>query len=121
MTTALVIDDNRLPADGLCQLLSLLDIDACPAYGSRAGILFMAEEVPDIVFLDINMPGVGGFEVLGFMRREPRLLNIPVVVVTADDSMETLDKAFELGAVDLITKPASLEALENVLKQVNLV
>ena len=89
MTNALVIDDNRQPADILCQLLSLLDIEAIPAYGSRAAMLHLREQVPDIVFLDLSMPGVSGFEVLAYLRREPRLIHVPVFIVTSDDQPET--------------------------------
>ena len=121
MKTALVIDDNRQPADTLCQMLALFDIQAQPAYGARAAILSLRERTPDIVFLDIAMPGVDGFEILAYLRREPRLLNIPVVVVTADENPETAQRARQEGAVEVIIKPASLEGLEQVLKRAGLV
>ncbi|MFZ6031463.1 MAG: response regulator [Chloroflexota bacterium] len=120
MVIALVIDDNRHTADSLCQLLSLFDLDARPAYGPRAAMLALREAVPDIVFLDLNMPGVSGFEVLGFLKREPRLLATPVVVVTAEDETVTVTRALREGALDVIIKPASVEALEEALRKANL-
>ena len=120
MPKALVIDDNRHTADSLCQLLSLLDVDARPAYSPRSAILTMRESIPDIVFLDLNMPGVSGFEVLGYLKREPRMLNTPVVVVTAEEEHMTVKRAHQEGALAVIIKPASIEALEDVLKQANL-
>lgn len=120
MLIALVIDDNRHTADSLCQLLSLFDLDARPAYGPRAAMLAFRELVPDIVFLDLNMPGVSGFEVLGFLKREPRLLNTPVVVVTAEEERITVNRAIQEGALAVIIKPASVEALEDVLQKANL-
>ncbi len=120
MHTALVIDDNRHTADGLCQLLSLLDLDAHPAYGPRAAIMALSEQVPDIVFMDINMPGVDGFEVMAYLRREPRLLKVPVVVVTADDQKTTAQRAQREGAIATIIKPASFEALEDALRAAKL-
>jgi DNA-binding response OmpR family regulator len=120
MVIALVIDDNRHTADSLCQLLSLFDLDARPAYGPRAAMLALREVVPDIVFLDLNMPGVSGFEVLGFLKREPRLLSTPVVVVTAEDETVTVTRALHEGALDVIIKPASIEALEESLRKAKL-
>jgi len=121
MSTALVIDDNRQPADILCQLLTLLDVNARPAYGSRAAFYALKDEVPDIVFLDINMPGVDGYEVMSYLKREPRLFGIPIVIVTGDDSPETALKARQEGAIDVIVKPASLEALENALRAAKII
>jgi len=120
MRTALVIDDNRHTADGLCQLLSLLDLEARPAYGPRAAIMALEEKTPDIVFLDINMPGLDGFEVMAYLRREPRLRHVPVVVVTADDQKSTAQRARQEGAVATIIKPATFEALEEALQAAQL-
>jgi CheY-like chemotaxis protein len=53
-------------------MLQLLEIQARPAYGVRAGLLALNEAVPDVVFLDLNMPGLSGFEVLAYLRRDPR-------------------------------------------------
>lgn len=117
MITALVIDDNTDTADSLCQLLSLLEIDAKPAYGPRAALEFLIREVPDLVLLDLNMPGVNGLEVLRYLRREPRLLDIPVIVVTAEDERLVLQRSLRAGATAVITKPASFEELEEVLRK----
>ena len=121
MIKALVVDDNRQPADSLCLLLSLLDVNAHAAYGPRAAIIAVKEEVPDILFLDINMPMVDGYEVLSYFKREPRLANVPIVVVTADDSPETSKRARQRGALDVIVKPATLEAIEKTLHAANMV
>ena len=121
MPDALVIDDNRQTANSLCRMLDLLGVPAEAAYGSRTGLMRLAEHVPDIVFLDINMPGVDGFEVLGYLRRQPELANTPVIVVTSDDQPETAKRAQELGVVALIVKPFSIEVLEDVLDMVELI
>ena len=121
MIQALVIDDVRQMADSLCQMLQLLEVQARPAYGVRAGLLALNEFKPGIVFLDLNMPGVSGFEVLAYVRRDPRFENIPVVVVTSDDQSITRQRAIEGGALDLIVKPASFEAIEAALKAAKLI
>lgn len=120
MHTALIIDDNRAMADSIKQMLSLLSVEGQVAYGSRAGISALKELTPAIMFLDINMPGVSGFEVLAYVKREPRLENVPVIIVTSDDQEETAQKATEAGAMAIVIKPVTIEALENALKEANL-
>lgn len=120
MPHALVIDDSRHTADTLCQMLDLLGVQAQAAYGPRDALLEIRKQPLDIIFLDINMPGVDGFEVLSFIQREPRLKKIPVVIVTSDDQPETEIKARETGALRLMLKPVSIESLEQVLIQTKL-
>ena len=85
----LIIDDNRNTADALQQMLGLLDLPARTAYGSAAAMSVLASSVPQFICLDINMPGVDGTEVLAYIRREPRLMKVPVVIITSDDQPET--------------------------------
>jgi CheY-like chemotaxis protein len=120
MAYALVVDDNRQMADALVQMLSVLGLSAKAAYGSGPGMVVLGSETPDIVFLDINMPGVTGHEVLLFLRREPRLLNTPVVIITSDDQPETKEKALKQGASRVLYKPAEFDAIEKVLADFNL-
>ena len=122
MAFALVIDDSRQSAEAVCQLLSLFDIQAQVALGPREAILALGQgRAPDIVFVDINMPGIDGFEVMAYLRREPRLAGVPMVVVTSDDQRETLVKASRAGALDFILKPVTAEALERALRRAKLV
>jgi CheY-like chemotaxis protein len=121
MITALVIDDNRETADSLCQLLSLLDIDAQPSYGPRAALEYLLRKVPDLVLLDLNMPGVNGLEVLKYLHREPRLMDVPVIVVTAEDERVILQQALRLGATAVVIKPAMIEELEAVIRKAKII
>jgi CheY-like chemotaxis protein len=112
MTTALVIDDNQEAADTVVQMLELLEVEAQAAYGPRAAMLLLKDFTPDIIYMDINMPGVDGFEVTSYLRRFPRMQNVPIVFVTSDDQPETAGKVRKTGALLIIIKPASVEALE---------
>ncbi len=117
MSTALVIDDNRQTADAMCKILEIVGLSARSAYGPRAALMQINEAMPDIIFLDLNMPGVDGFEVLAYLRREPRLAHIPVIVVTLDDQPQTIKRARQRGALDVIIKPFTVDAIETALKQ----
>ena len=120
MIHALVVDDMRDMADSLCRMLSLMDFQATPVYSSRAAILFMNEQTPEIVFMDLNMPGMGGMEVISYMQREPRLAEVPVVVVTSDDQPQTAQRAWDLGVREILVKPVQYEVIEQVLKKLGL-
>jgi two-component system chemotaxis response regulator CheY len=119
MTEALIIDDNRTTADALGQMLNVLGFNARVAYGSGAAMKVLSGGfVPEFVCLDINMPGVDGTEILAYLRREPRLIPVPVFVITSDDQPETRRKVMKLGANVMIIKPATIDALEDALKKV---
>jgi len=117
MKNVLVIDDSRATADTMVRILKALGYPARAVYGSSAGMLVLREETPDLVFLDINMPGVSGFEILKFMSREPRLANVPVFVATSEDQPETKREALRCGARGFLVKPVSVEALDDALRE----
>jgi two-component system, sensor histidine kinase and response regulator len=121
MITALVVDDARIMADSLCQMLNLMDVQAYPAYGSRAALVSLNEKTPNVVFVDLNMPGLGGFEVIGYLRRDPLLESIPIFFVTSDDQAETAQKAMQLGVLDILIKPVTFEIIEEALKKAKLI
>jgi CheY-like chemotaxis protein len=121
MPEGLIIDDNRQTADALQQMLSLLDLPAQVAYGSSAGMTTLGRMVPRFICLDINMPGVDGTEVLAYIRREPRLTKIPVIVITADDQPETRQQILKGGAQAMLIKPATIDALEGALKKAGII
>ncbi len=117
MTEGLIIDDNRQTADALNQMLKVLGFVARVAYGSSPAMEVLGKGfTPTFICLDINMPGVDGTEVLAFLRREPRLMKVPVFVITSDDQPETRKKVMKLGATTMIIKPATIDSLEEALK-----
>jgi len=122
MGEGLIIDDNRQTANALSQMLGVLNLKARLAYGSSAAMDILGTGfTPQFICLDINMPGVDGVEVLSFLRREPRLMNVPVFVITSDDQPETREKVMNLGANDMVIKPATIDALEKALKKSKLI
>jgi CheY-like chemotaxis protein len=118
MAEALIIDDNRSTADALNQMLAVLGCKARVAYGSSPAMSLLGRGfIPSFICLDINMPGVDGTEILAYLRREPRLVLVPVFVITSDDQPETRRKVIQLGATAMLIKPATIDALENALKK----
>ncbi|MBK8420500.1 response regulator [Candidatus Villigracilis saccharophilus] len=121
MSEGLIIDDNRQTADALQQMLNLLDLPTQVAYGSSAALNALGKIIPRFVCLDINMPGVDGTEVLAYIRREPRLMKVPVIVITADDQPETRQQVLKGGAQAMLIKPATIDALESALKKAGII
>ncbi len=113
---ALVVDDSRQTADTLSRMLQLLGYQVHTSYGARQVLVEFADEKLDVVLLDINMPGIDGFEVLGFFKRDPRLKNVPIIIVSSEIQQENIDRALEVGAAGFLPKPVSMEALEQVLE-----
>jgi PleD family two-component response regulator len=118
MNEALIIDDNRSTADALHQMLTVLEVSARVAYGASPAMTLLSGFTPGLILLDINMPGVDGLEILAYLRREPRLVPVPVVVITSDDQPETRARVMKGGANAMIIKPATLESLEENLKKI---
>ena len=74
-------------------------------------------EMPDLILLDIMMPGMDGYQVLTKIKSNPVTRRIPVIVVSAKDKKADITKAFELGAIDYITKPVGLGNLFEIVER----
>jgi CheY-like chemotaxis protein len=117
MKDALIIDDNRNTADALKQMMDVLGVPAQVAYGSSRAMSMLRSSIPAVVLLDINMPGVDGTEILAFLKREPRLAPVPVIVITSDDQPETRQRVMNGGALTMLIKPATIDTLEGALRK----
>ncbi|MCX7969650.1 MAG: response regulator, partial [Armatimonadetes bacterium] len=73
--------------------------------------------LPSLVLLDLHMPGKSGFDVLSWIRDQPSLQSIPVVVLTASDDYESVQRALSLGANHYLLKPPSAESLRSVIDE----
>jgi CheY-like chemotaxis protein len=74
-----------------------------------------ADPLPDLVLLDINMPGLSGFDVLEAVKADERLKAVPVVMLTSSDASADVARAYELGASGYISKPSYFHDLRAVL------
>jgi CheY-like chemotaxis protein len=73
------------------------------------------EVIPDVIFMDVNMPGIDGLEVLRFLRRDPMTKDVPVIIVSAEGQEESKRAAIDAGANYYIVKPPTLEEIEKAL------
>jgi putative two-component system response regulator len=103
--TILVVDD--LP-DNLLMISSLLNGEykvKIANRGEKALSIAASNSPPDLILLDVMMPGMDGYEVCRRLKRDPRTMHIPVIFLTAKTDIEDEQRGLELGAVDYITKP----------------
>jgi two-component system response regulator CpxR len=104
----LVIDDDREMVDLLAQSLAQEGFDLTTAQSGEEGIELGRRQRPELILLDVNLPGMNGFEVLRRLRRES---NVPVIMLTARG--EEIDRivGLEIGADDYLPKPFSVREL----------
>ena len=105
MTTVLVVDDDVEVRD-LVQY-TLEDCDVRTAASGREAISAVADRMPDVVVLDIMMPGMSGLDVLAQWRADPQTAALPVILLTAKAQESDVDRGFEMGADDYVVKPFS--------------
>lgn len=103
--TVLIVDDNPENLTVLGELLcERYRVRAAPS-GARALQLAEQQPLPDLILLDIMMPGMNGYEVLHKLKQNPVLHDIPVIFTTAMSAEEDEQRGLTLGAVDYVTKP----------------
>lgn len=118
MTKVLVIEDEDLIREVVVNLLNAQGFTAIGAeFGSR-GLQLAKEFVPDIIFCDVKMPGMDGYEVLRLLRSEPSTADIPFIFLSAQStSQDVLRQGKILGANGYLNKPFTTnELLEAIAK-----
>ncbi len=106
-----LVDDDTINLKLLKTVLAQAGFANTLLFASGEAMLRELETtLPDLILLDIMMPGLDGYEVLGKVKTSPHSANVPVIMVTAvglDEEMEPLRRCFDLGAVDYLSKPYS--------------
>lgn len=102
----LVVDDQPANVQVLYRLFSA-DHQVLMATGGEQALKVCAEQQPDLVLLDVVMPGMDGYQVCALLRADPLTLDIPVIFVTGESDEEAETRGLEVGAVDFITKPVN--------------
>lgn len=101
----LVIDDQKPAAELLSRMLASYGYQAVCAYNGPDGIEQAKRLIPDLILLDVMMPGMDGFEVLQTLRQHEATSSIPTIMVTAKDQPNDVAQGLQLGADDYIPKP----------------
>lgn len=100
----LVVDDDSANLM-LAQKILGKEYRIAAANSGMAAFRYLEKNKPDLILLDINMPGMNGFEAMEKLKESEAYSSIPVIFLTADKSVETETKCFQVGAVDFVGKP----------------
>ncbi len=122
LPVVLVVDDNAANRDTLTELLGAANYRMIEAGDGPAALQCAADTPPDLILLDVMMPGMDGYEVCRRVRADLRLAEVPVIMVTALDDQASRLAGIEAGADDFITKPfnrAELRARVHTITRLN--
>jgi len=115
MGAILIVDDNLVSLKQISALLSK-DYDVSLAKSGELALQICAQKPPELILLDVEMPGMDGFETIARLKADDSLKQVPVIFLTGNIDAETQAKCLGAGAVDFITKPADAEALHSRIK-----
>ena len=105
MPTILVVDDHEEIREALAEILEEEGHEVLQAVDGLDALEMIAARLPDVVLLDIAMPGMDGLETLNRLKDIPESAALPVIMVTAQGDRQNMVKAVQLGVRDYITKP----------------
>ena len=115
--TVVVVDDNTTVRALFERGTEDLAIDLV-SYGSAAeAMAYLKDHRPDLLFLDIIMPDQDGLSFLRELRNLPLHRDTPVIMITSKDYMQDRTLAKALGALEFITKPMSIQAISDIIRQ----
>ncbi len=109
--TILAVDDNPKNLQLISSLLSAKNYKVVVANSGENAMKYLGIKVPDLLLLDIMMPGISGYDVLEKIKQNPDIQDLPVIFLTAKSELSDIVKGFSMGAVDYITKPFKSEEL----------
>jgi CheY-like chemotaxis protein len=113
----LLVDDEREFVQTLSERLEMRDVGSAVAYDGESALQMVKDDEPDVMILDLKMPGIDGIEVLRRVKETDP--HIEVIILTGHGSDEDCKTCMELGAFAYLQKPVDIEALSETLKEAN--
>lgn len=117
----LIVDDSLTVYDVLKKSLHLAHVPVGALFHATDGVMalkILGEQMIDLVFADLHMPGMGGIELINTMRERGLLEGTPVVVVSAEGSHQVIDQLIQKGARAFVHKPFSPEEIQSVVADI---
>jgi len=113
----LVVEDNERNLKLLRDVLEYAGYDVRVARTGEDGVTLAVKEPPDLVLMDLQLPGIDGMEALRQLRESPRTANIPVVAVTAQAMKQDRERALDAGFDGYVEKPLSVRAFPDQVRR----
>lgn len=117
MSKILIIDDDKTMTDLLKALLSMEGHTPTAVNDSTKAIEIAGSVDPDLITLDLMMPGLTGYELCELLHQDPKFANIPIIIVSARDDADSRQRALRAGAKDYVVKPFDADELIQKIKQ----
>jgi CheY-like chemotaxis protein len=113
----LLVDDEREFVQTLSERLEMRDVGSAVAYDGESALKMVEDDEPEVIILDLRMPGIDGIEVLQRVKQSHP--HIEVIILTGHGSEDDRKTCMELGAFAYLQKPVDIEALSETLRQAN--
>ena len=112
----LVVDDEQGITEIVDAFLTTAGYEVAVENSADGGIKKAKEWIPDIILLDIMMPGMDGYEICTLMKKDQKLTDVPVVFLTGKDATDDQGRSFRAGGNLFVKKPFSCERLLDIVK-----
>jgi diguanylate cyclase (GGDEF)-like protein/PAS domain S-box-containing protein len=112
----LVIDDDPGARRAIGRAATREGLEVASAEDGEAGLLAFDQRLPQAILLDVQMPGLSGFQVCEEIRRRPGGAEVPIVMMTGHDDEDSIRRAYDVGATDFLTKPIQALILQHRLR-----
>ncbi len=114
--TLLYVEDNPANLILVERLIARRDdLKLLSAINGPMGIQVARKHVPDVILMDINLPGISGFDVLNILRGDPATAHIPVIALSSNAYPRDVEKGIEAGFFQYLTKPYKVDALMDAI------
>ncbi|AFY91706.1 response regulator [Chamaesiphon minutus] len=113
----LIVEDNELNINTISSYLTVKGYRPIVAQDGESALKLAQKHCPDLILMDIQMPGMDGLEAISRIREHPQLTSIPIVALTALAMEGDRDKCLSAGANDYLTKPVKLKQLNQTIQQ----
>lgn len=115
MATVMVVDDNPTMVEMLSMALNLFGHNALAVYSGEEALERIPADLPDVILLDLTMPGIDGYETLRRMRAMSTGNTLPVFVITAAAELDLEERVLLAGGTGLLRKPIQMETLADIV------
>ena len=116
----LLVDDDSDDTELFCEALNEIDhsVHCHFALDGEEALSLLQEIKPNVIFLDINMPGMNGWDCLSLLKSNEESKNIPVIMYSTSSHKTEVEKAFNMGALSFFSKPSDYKELKAMLQDV---
>ena len=111
MLKILIVDDDLTITELMKALMIMEGYEPSVVNDSTKALDIAASFQPDLITMDLMMPGISGFDLCEQLRQDPRFAKLPILIVSAKDDPGTKDRAMRTGADDYLTKPFNIDEL----------